>query len=258
MWHVGYWGPEVGFYGGIDYGFGYGGSGYDGGRWNGGVFAYNSSVNHIDVNVIHNTYAQPVANFHPGRVAYNGGTGGIQRQPTAREQAAAGERRAGPTADQTQHDQAARSNPAQHFSSNHGKPAVAATAKPGDLSHGQPAASRPAYRPPTGTAPANHAANSTEHATTHAATTTEHATTHAANTTEHATTHAANTTEHTTSHAATSTAHTATHAATPHQSSAPHGNAAPAHSAAPSRPAGGGGGAPHGGDAGGGHDKPGH
>jgi len=29
----GYWGPEVGFYGGINYGFGYFGEGYGGGRW---------------------------------------------------------------------------------------------------------------------------------------------------------------------------------------------------------------------------------
>lgn len=29
-WHVGYWGPHVGYYGGINYGCGYGGSGYCG------------------------------------------------------------------------------------------------------------------------------------------------------------------------------------------------------------------------------------
>src|ERR1700732_2220582 len=34
-WHGGYWGPHVGFYGGINYGFGYGGGGFGGGRWNG-------------------------------------------------------------------------------------------------------------------------------------------------------------------------------------------------------------------------------
>ena len=31
----GYWGPHVGFYGGINYGFGYGGVGFAGGYWNG-------------------------------------------------------------------------------------------------------------------------------------------------------------------------------------------------------------------------------
>src|SRR5580698_6967716 len=33
LFHEGYWGPQVGFYGGINYGFGYGGFGYEGGRW---------------------------------------------------------------------------------------------------------------------------------------------------------------------------------------------------------------------------------
>ena len=43
-WHAGYWGPHVGFYGGVNYGFGYGGVGFFGGEWRGGVFAYNSAV----------------------------------------------------------------------------------------------------------------------------------------------------------------------------------------------------------------------
>ena len=34
-WHAGYWGPHVGFYGGINYGFGYGGVGFVGGEWRG-------------------------------------------------------------------------------------------------------------------------------------------------------------------------------------------------------------------------------
>src|SRR5258707_6540251 len=35
-WHAGYWGPHIGFYGGVNYGFGYFGSGYEGGDWIGG------------------------------------------------------------------------------------------------------------------------------------------------------------------------------------------------------------------------------
>ena len=38
FWHVGYWGPHVGFYGGINYGFGYPGVGFVGGEWRGGAF----------------------------------------------------------------------------------------------------------------------------------------------------------------------------------------------------------------------------
>src|SRR3977135_469723 len=34
----GYWGPHVGFYGGVNYGYGYTGNGYWGGRWSGNNF----------------------------------------------------------------------------------------------------------------------------------------------------------------------------------------------------------------------------
>src|SRR5208282_4820785 len=37
-WNEGYWGQSVGFYGGVNYGFGYGGVGYEGGYWNNGAF----------------------------------------------------------------------------------------------------------------------------------------------------------------------------------------------------------------------------
>ena len=46
-WNAGYWGPHIGFYGGVNYGYGYGGVGYEGGRWNNGVFAYNRTVNNF-------------------------------------------------------------------------------------------------------------------------------------------------------------------------------------------------------------------
>src|SRR5271165_4005219 len=44
VFHAGYWGPHVGFYGGINYGFGYGGAGFFGGEWRGGVYHYNTAV----------------------------------------------------------------------------------------------------------------------------------------------------------------------------------------------------------------------
>src|SRR5580658_3826021 len=49
VWHAGYWGPHVGYYGGVNYGFGYMGIGFAGGEWRGGVFAYNSAVMHVGV-----------------------------------------------------------------------------------------------------------------------------------------------------------------------------------------------------------------
>jgi hypothetical protein len=46
-WNEGYWGAQIGFYGGVNYGFGYGGIGYGGGYWNNGAFYYNRSVNNV-------------------------------------------------------------------------------------------------------------------------------------------------------------------------------------------------------------------
>ena len=51
-WNVGYWGTRVGFYGGINYGFGYTGSGYYGGRWERGAFHYNQNVNNVNKTVL--------------------------------------------------------------------------------------------------------------------------------------------------------------------------------------------------------------
>jgi hypothetical protein len=131
----GYWGPEVGFYGGISYGFGYFGHGFEGGRWDNGHFLYNRAVANVDVNIIHNTYNTTVVNNTTvNRVSFNGGKGGVNARPTSQEQAVAQQRHIPPVAAQTQHVQAARSNPELRASANHGKPPIAATAKPGAYS----------------------------------------------------------------------------------------------------------------------------
>src|SRR5271163_4759841 len=62
LWHVGYWGPHVGFYGGINYGFGYGGVGFEGGRWQGGHLFYNRSVVNVGTTNITNVYNKTVVN----------------------------------------------------------------------------------------------------------------------------------------------------------------------------------------------------
>jgi len=133
-WHGGYWGPHVGFYGGVNYGFGYGGVGYGGGYWHGGVFAYNTSVNHVDVNVVHNTYSKTVINnTSVSRVSYNGGTGGTTARATASEESAAHENHIQPTSEQTRHEETAKNDRAQLASENHGRPSVAATPKAGEF-----------------------------------------------------------------------------------------------------------------------------
>ncbi len=48
IWHAGYWGPHVGFYGGVNYGFGYVGVGYAGGFWAGSIFRYNTAVTSVN------------------------------------------------------------------------------------------------------------------------------------------------------------------------------------------------------------------
>lgn len=132
LFYDGYWGPTVGFYGGINYGFGYFGSGYLGGRWDGGHFFYNTTINHVDVNMIHNVYDTRINVTNDTHVSYNG-HGGIDARPTAQEEAATREKHIGPVAAQTDHVQAARSDPQQRASFNHGQPGVVATAKPGDF-----------------------------------------------------------------------------------------------------------------------------
>jgi hypothetical protein len=142
VFYDGYWGAQVGFYGGINYGFGYFGHGFEGGRWDNGHFFYNRAVLNVNVNVIHNVYNTRVNETTVTRVSFNGGNGGINARATAQEQAAAHERHIAPVAAQTEHIQAARSNPELRASANHGKPPVAATAKPGELKGGGVVAAR--------------------------------------------------------------------------------------------------------------------
>ncbi len=133
-WNAGYWGPTIGFYGGINYGFGYGGVGFGGGYWQGGHFFYNTEVMNVNRTVIHNVYTKTVVNTTTTRVSFNGGNGGTTARPTAAEEAVAHERHIPATSEQTQHQHEASTNRAQLASMNQGKPAVAATAKPGQFS----------------------------------------------------------------------------------------------------------------------------
>jgi hypothetical protein len=135
FWHAGYWGPHVGFYGGINYGFGYGGFGYEGGYWHGGHFFYNRSVNHVDIQNVHNVYNRTVINNRgANRVSFNGGRGGVNARPTSAEMAANRDHHIGATGMQTQHEHLAGINRAQLASVNHGQPRTAATARPGESS----------------------------------------------------------------------------------------------------------------------------
>src|SRR4030088_3154193 len=108
VFYDGYWGPVVGFYGGINYGFGYFGEGYEGGRWDNDRFFYNRSVNNVNETVVHNVYNTTVVVHNETHVSYNGGNGGGRAPP-------------------------ARTNRKHRASVTMGKPPVAATPKPGAL-----------------------------------------------------------------------------------------------------------------------------
>ena len=134
LFYDGYWAPQVGFYGGINYGFGYFGEGYQGGRWDNGRFFYNRAVNNVNVTIVRNVYNTTVINNTTvARVSYNGGNGGINARPRPEEEAVARARHIPPVSAQIEHLRAARSNPEQRASTNRGRPPVAATPRPGDL-----------------------------------------------------------------------------------------------------------------------------
>jgi hypothetical protein len=132
--HEGYWGPHIGFYGGINYGFGYGGRGYEGGYWRGGVFSYNTTVNNFGGVHVTNVYNKTIINnTSVTNVSFHGGAGGSTAQPTPEERTALAEQHVPPTAAQTQHQQTASTNRDLRASVNHGTPAIAATSRPGAL-----------------------------------------------------------------------------------------------------------------------------
>nr|WP_051382812.1 YXWGXW repeat-containing protein [Bradyrhizobium sp. Tv2a-2] len=134
IFHPGYWGLEVGFYGGIDYGFGYTGEGYFGGHWDHGAFFYNRTVNNITNVRITNVYNQTVVvNNTANRASFNGGNGGTTVRPTPQQEAFAHQQHVAATPAQVQHVQTAAKDRALFSKQNHGAPAVAATARPGVL-----------------------------------------------------------------------------------------------------------------------------
>src|ERR1700690_83548 len=126
IFNDGYWGPHIGFYGGVVYGFGYDGVGFAGGEWRGGSFYYNRNVTNINVTVIHNVYTRNVVVRNNTHVSFNGGRGGIQARPTAQQEVARDQRRPA-TAMQTQQVRAAAQDRDLRASVNKGRPAIAAT-----------------------------------------------------------------------------------------------------------------------------------
>jgi hypothetical protein len=157
LFHTGYWGTHVGFYGGVNYGFGYGGGGFAGGEWRGGAFAYNTSAVNVNTTVIHTTYVNTtvvnnttiVNNTH---TSFNGGPSGVAAKPTPEQESFASERHLPATPAQTQHEQVAKQDKSNFAAANHGVPAHAAVARPAtslaELQHSAvPAKAAPGAKP---------------------------------------------------------------------------------------------------------------
>jgi WXXGXW repeat (2 copies) len=142
LWHAGYWGPHIGFYGGVNYGFGYFGEGYEGGYWRGRNFYYNRSVNNIRITNVH-IYNRTVVVHERSRVAFNGGPGGINRRPSRDDERFMHERHFEATHNQIEHENGARGNREFLASVNHGRPAIAATSRPGEFRGRNVVATRP-------------------------------------------------------------------------------------------------------------------
>jgi len=139
--YPGHWGLHIGFYGGINYGFGFVGYGYEGGYWNRGHFFYNSVYNRIDSHVVRNVYSYHAnvnvrVNEHVNervnnvpRASFRGGSG-VQTQPRASEGAAYREPYAPRMSTQVQHEQNYAADRGQAASENHGRPATPAISRP--------------------------------------------------------------------------------------------------------------------------------
>ena len=138
--HHGFWGLHIGFYGGINYGYGYTGYGYYGGYWRGGHFFYNREVNRLDFGRIHRVYDYRVREDRfAGRPSFNGPRG-IMVRPRPAEVAVLRERRYAPLPAQIQLRQQMMQNRQQLYRENHGRPAVTVDARPVVSNHQMPAA----------------------------------------------------------------------------------------------------------------------
>ena len=126
VFNEGYWGPSVGFYGGINYGYGYYGSDYHGGRWVGDTFHYNTAVSRVNTKAIRNTYVDrqvlPRDKGAKGKHLSFNGPGGVQAEPNEREKGLANAEHVAPNAAQQSRVAAAKNDPALRVADNKGQP----------------------------------------------------------------------------------------------------------------------------------------
>jgi hypothetical protein len=125
VFNEGYWGPTVGFYGGVNYGYGYSGNGYWGGRWEGNAFRYNTAVTRVNTNIVHNTYVDRLVvnkQVNANRASFNGPNGVNAQETAAQKAAAANAKKMPPTSQQLARQQAASKDQNLRASVNKGNP----------------------------------------------------------------------------------------------------------------------------------------
>jgi WXXGXW repeat (2 copies) len=147
VFHPGYWGRHVGYYGGINYGFGYMGVGFAGGYWHGHDFLYNTAVVRVNNVHIRNVYVDRTivernTIRNERRVSFNGGHDGIRHDPRADEREAMHERHMSETSMQMHHMEAARNDRNFYARNNGGRPQVVAAERPMGF-HGNEGNNRP-------------------------------------------------------------------------------------------------------------------
>ena len=116
-------GSSVGFYGGINYGYGYYGRGYYGGRWVGDTLPlqHGREPGKHQLDSKHVCRPSVPRNARGTRASFNG-PGGVRTKPNAKEQAVASAEHVVPTSSQQSRVAAAASDPALHAGNNKGKP----------------------------------------------------------------------------------------------------------------------------------------
>jgi hypothetical protein len=132
LWHTGYWGRHIGFYGGVNYGFGYFGRGFEGGYWDHDRFRYNTAIMRVDNARFHDVvYNRTVVNrYNTTRVSFNGGRGGVAMRPNGDEQRWSREQHTAPLEAQHQNEMRASQNRQQFANVNHGRPQNLARTEP--------------------------------------------------------------------------------------------------------------------------------
>lgn len=121
--HNGYWSDHVGYYGGVNYGYGYHGSGYVGGEWRDGRYNYNTAVVKVNVNIAHRYEDRTVIYRGPENHSSYNGRGGVIYRPNDREREEEHQRHYFETQEQIRNQRQARDDKSQFANNNGGRPA---------------------------------------------------------------------------------------------------------------------------------------